>query len=131
MIGSPTYGLESCEIPCDEGSVTFTSSGVKRMVHFNGDAMSGIPADAIAYEVKLTGSGIRNGISSARVENLDREFSFTLRSMFWEQDNLVSMKLPVESMWTADLQSQKAFTLTPVLNVYYVYPVYDRKVQPY
>ncbi len=62
---------------------------------------------------------------------LDREFSFTLRSMFWEQDNLVSMKLPVESMWTADLQSQKAFTLTPVLNVYYVYPVYDRKVQPY
>lgn len=65
------------------------------------------------------------------MENLDREFSFTLRSMVWEQDNLVSMKLPVESMWTVDLQSQKAFTLTPVLNVYYVYPVYDRKVQPY
>lgn len=49
----------------------------------------------------------------------------------WERDNLVSMKLPVESIWTVDLQSKKAFTLTLVLNVYYVYPVYDRKVQPY
>lgn len=48
----------------------------------------------------------------------------------WERDNLVSMELPVESMWIADLQSKKAFTLTPVLNVYYVYPVYDRKIQP-
>lgn len=130
MIGSPTYGLESCKIPCDEGSVTFTSSGVKRTVHFNGDAMSGIPADAIAYEVKLSGSGITNGISSARVENKNRGLSFTLRSIFWEQKDLVSMKLPVESMWTVDLQSKKAFTLTPVLNVYYVYPVYDRKIQP-
>lgn len=40
-------------------------------------------------------------------------------------------ELPVESGWTVDLQSKKAFTLTPVLKVYYVYPIYDREIQPY
>lgn len=130
MIGSPTYGLESCKIPCTEGSVTFTSSGVKRTVHFNGNAMSGIPDDAIAYKVKISGSGISTGISSARVENGNRGLSFTLKSITWDQDSLVSMELPVESMWTADLESKKAVTLTPTLIVYYVYPVYDRLIQP-
>ncbi|MDE6602882.1 MAG: hypothetical protein K2K90_12140 [Lachnospiraceae bacterium] len=130
MIGSPTYQLASCKISCDEGSVSFTSAGRDQLVHFNGNVVSGLPEDAIAYYVKMAGIPL-NGTSSVRVENLDREISFTLTNYTWYRDKLVAMELPVESMWTAEFGYHKTVTFAPVLNVDYVYPVYDRVLQPY
>lgn len=130
MIGSPTYELASCKISCDEGSVSFTSAGRDQVAHFNGNAVSELPEDAIAYQVTMRGIP-SNGASSVRVENLDRGLSFTLTKYTWYRDKLISMNLPVESIWTANFEYNKVISFTPVLHVYYVYPVYDRVLQPY
>ncbi len=124
MIGSPTYELDICDIHCTEGSVSMTSGGRAQTVHFNGSSITGLPRDAIASTVKVTDIPL-NGTSSVWVENDDRELGFSLVKHTWYRENLLSMNLPVESVWTVEFGYNKVISFTPVLRVIYVYPVYE------
>ncbi|MDE5780550.1 MAG: hypothetical protein K2I03_03615 [Lachnospiraceae bacterium] len=127
-IGGPTYSVSSCEIPCKEGVINMTSGDETKMAHFDGKALAALPKDAIAYSVKL--SGIKNtAIKSARLENEERGLNFSLNTFTWSKDNLVSMNMPVASIWTASLKYFKEVSFTPVLKIYYAYPVYSTMVR--
>ena len=63
--------------------------------------------------------------SSIRLENVDRDFSFNLTNLTWFGDDLISLNLPLDSMWIAQFGYRKDTTFTPVLRVNYVYPVYE------
>ncbi|MDE6252137.1 MAG: hypothetical protein K2M78_05800 [Lachnospiraceae bacterium] len=127
-IGSPTYSVSSCEIPCSEGIINMTSRDETKTAHFDGTALTTIPEEAIAYCVKL--SGIRNtAIKSATLTNEKKRKSFSLTTFIWDKDNLASMNMPVASMWTASLKYFKETSFTPVLRVYYAYPVYSTMVR--
>ncbi len=124
MIGSPTYELEIGYLSCEEGSVTMTSGGGTRTAHFDGGSMPGLPAEAVVSDVSMRGvSSI--AASSIRLENVDRDFSFNLTNLTWFGDDLISLNLPLDSMWIAQFGYRKDTTFTPVLRVNYVYPVYE------
>lgn len=124
MIGSPTYELEIGYLSCEEGSITMTSSGGTRTAHFDGSTMPGLPADAVVSDVRMTGVS-STAASSIRLENVKRDLSFNLTNLTWYGDDLISMNLPLDSMWIAQFGYRKAITFTPVLRVNYVYPVYE------
>lgn len=124
MIGSPTYELEIGYLSCEEGSITMTSGGGTRTAHFDGGSMPGLPAEAVVSDVSMRGvSSI--AASSIRLENVDRDFSFNLTNLTWFGDDLISLNLPLDSMWIAQFGYRKDTTFTPVLRVNYVYPVYE------
>lgn len=124
MIGSPTYELEIGYLSCEEGSVTMTSGGGTRTAHFDGGSMPGLPAEAVVSDVSMRRvSSI--AASSIRLENVDRDFSFNLTNLTWFGDDLISLNLPLDSMWIAQFGYRKDTTFTPVLRVNYVYPVYE------
>ena len=124
MIGSPTYELEIGYLSCEEGSITMTSSGGTRTAHFDGSTMPGLPADAVVSDVRMTGVS-STAASSILLENREKGFSFNLTNLTWYGDDLISMNLPLDSMWIAQFGYRKAITFTPVLRVNYVYPVYE------
>lgn len=124
MIGSPTYELEIGYLSCEEGSITMTSDGGARTAHFDGSSMPDLPADAIVSDVKMTGVS-STAVSSIRLENRKRGISFNLTNLTWFGDKLISMNLPLDSMWIAQFGYKKAITFTPVLRISYVYPVYE------
>lgn len=124
MIGSPTYEMEIVRLSCDEGSISMTSGGGTRTAHFDGRTIPGLPADAIVSSVRMTGVSSTD-VSSIRLENLERGMSVNLTNLTWYGDNLISMNLPLDSMWTAQFGYRKVTTFTPVLRVNYVYPVYE------
>lgn len=128
LIGSPTYFTSKCNIPCSEGIVTMTAGNRTQTAHFNGREISNLPEDAIAYSVKMSGIGTTN-VDSIRLENNHRGLSFSLDAYTWRKDSLTSMNLPVESIWTASFGYKKASTFTPVLTIYYVYPLHSNVVQ--
>ena len=105
-----------------------TSADEIEDAHFDGEALTEIPKDAIAYSVTL--SGIRSTqIKYARLENEKRGLDFALNISTWSKDGLTSMNMPVASMWTASLAYSNATSFTPVLKIYYAYPVYSTKVR--
>ncbi|MBD5465599.1 MAG: hypothetical protein HDR22_07250 [Lachnospiraceae bacterium] len=128
LIGSPTYFTSKCNIPCSEGTVTMTAGNRTQTALFNGGGISNLPEGAIAYSVKMSGIGTTN-VDSIRLENNHRGLSFSLDAYTWRKDSLTSMNLPVESIWTASFGYKKASTFTPVLTVYYVYPLHGNVVQ--
>lgn len=124
MIGSPTYELEIGYLSCEEGSVTMTSGGGTRTAHFDGGSMPGLPAEAVVSDVSMRGvSSI--AASSIRLENRRTGHSFNLTNLTWFGDDLISLNLPLDSMWIAQFGYRKDTTFTPVLRVNYVYPVYE------
>ncbi len=123
LIGSPTYEFANCNIPCVEGSISMISGGGEQTGHFDGTSLS-IPSDAIAYSV------IMNGVSSSAVsyiqlQNNSNMSSISLNAYSWDKSGIVSYNMPVSSMWTATFGYKTVKTFTPVLKVYYVYPVYE------
>lgn len=125
MIGSPTYVFAVQNISCVEGSVSMTSGGRKQTVHFDGSTVPGLPEDALACTVTMDGIPL-NATSAIRLKNDDRDLSFTLTRYTWYKNGLISMNLPVESMWTADFEyNNKVVTFTPSLRMSYVNPVYE------
>ena len=128
LVGSPTYSVSNCEIPCREGTIVMTSGGGNQVGHFDGSFVSDLPEDAIAYTVDI--SGLRStSVNSIRLKNEDKGVSFNLTRYSWYKDGLTLMELPVSSTWTASFEYNKATSFTPVLNVYYVYPVYTTMVE--
>lgn len=124
LIGSPTYLVGSCEISCSEGSISMTSNGGNQLGHFDGTMLSNIPEDAVAYSVRM--SGIRSTyVKSILLENNQNGTSFSLASYTWDKEGLISMNMPVASVWTASFGYKKVGTFTPVLKVNYAYPVYN------
>lgn len=125
LIGSPTYSLSSCTVPCREGTISMISGGGAQTGHFDAGSLSGIPEDAIAYTVRMSGLGTTN-VSSVRLINDTDGYSISLDRYTWSKDNLVSMNMPVASTWTASFgYNNKAVSFTPTLTIYYVYPVYS------
>ena len=86
--------------------------------------MPGLPADAVVSDVRMTGVS-STAASSILLENREKGFSFNLTNLTWYGDDLISMNLPLDSMWIAQFGYRKAITFTPVLRVNYVYPVYE------
>ncbi len=127
-IGNPTYYASSCEIPCTEGSISMTSSTRIKSAHFDGESMTTIPEDAIAYEVSLKGLKATSA-KSARLKNNKSGRSVELVKYSWRKSDLESMNMKVESMWTVDLEYEKAASFTPTLKIYYVYPVYSATIE--
>lgn len=126
-IGNPTYAVSSCEIPCVEGSISMTSSTRIKPAHFDGESIT-VPKDAIAYDVILKGLKATS-VKSARLKNNKSGRSVELVKYSWRQSNLESMNMKVESMWTVDMEYEKAASFTPTLKIYYVYPVYSATIE--
>jgi len=126
-IGNPTYDMSSCEISCIEGSISMTSSTRIKSAHFDGENLI-VSKDAIAYEVSLKGLN-STSVKSARLKNNKNGRSVELLKYSWRKSDLESMNMLVESMWTVDLEYEKAASFTPTLKIYYVYPVYSATIQ--
>ncbi|WP_455715560.1 hypothetical protein [Anaerosporobacter sp.] len=128
LIGSPTYSVASCDIPCREGTISMTKNGGTKTAHFDGASVAGVPKGAIAYSVSM--SGVKTtSVSSINLVNNSRGLSFSLSTYTWDKNKLASMNLPVGSTWTASFGYNKVTSFTPVLKVYYAYPVYSTMVQ--
>lgn len=126
-IGSPTYSVYHCDIPCEEGRINMTSGDEIKTAHFDGETLTTIPRDAVAYSVNLL--GIRSTeIKYARLESRKKDLNFALNISTWSKSGLASMNMPVASMWTASLAYCKEASFTPVLKIYYAYPVYSTKI---
>lgn len=104
-----------------------TSSARMKLAHFDGESMI-TPKDAIAYEVSLKGLN-STSVKSARLKNNKNGRSVELLKYSWRKSDLESMNMKVESMWTVELEYEKATSFTPTLKMYYVYPVYSATIQ--
>ena len=122
-VGSPTYAMDTCEIPCKEGVINMTASSETKKAHFDGRILAALTKDAVAEYIRLE---VRSSwIKSAKLINEGSGKSLSLDFYPFNKKALVSMNMPVESMWTAELKYSKTTSFTPVLTVQYVYPIYD------
>lgn len=128
LIGSPTYYTAQCNISCLPSTINMPSSGSNVTGIFAGTSVTNLPDDAIAASVKMTGvsSTAINGIT---LTNVDAGTSFNLGTYNLSYNNLGSMNLFVSSNWNALFKYKKVTSFTPVLKIYYVYPLYDVAVQ--
>lgn len=122
-VGSPTYAMDTCKIPCNEGVINMTASGGTKKAHFDGRELTALPKDAVAEYVRLE---VRStSIKSAKLINEESRKSLSLDFYPFTKNALAAMNMPVESMWTAELKYNYNASFTPVLSVQYVYPIYD------
>lgn len=128
MIGNPCYALSTCGIPCEQGTISMDTKGEKKTVRFNGEDVSGIPEDALAYSITMSRVGTV-GAKSISVKNENTKNTFNLEQYTWGYNNLLSFNLPVASTWSATFEYFKTTSFTPVLTVRYVYPIYYKMKQ--
>lgn len=121
-VGSPTYSMDNCKIPCVEGVINMTASGGTKKAHFDGRELTALPKDAVAEYVRLEVKS--TSINSAKLINERSGKSLSLEFYPFLKRSLASMNIPVESMWTAELKYGYKSSFTPVLTVQYVYPIY-------
>lgn len=121
-VGSPTYSMDTCEIPCKEGVISMTAGIETKKAHFDGTAMAAIPRDAVVEHVRL--KVMSTSIKSAKLINEKSGKSLSLEFSPFTKYKLTSMNIPAGSMWTAELKYNKTTSFAPVLLVQYVYPIY-------
>lgn len=122
-VGSPTYAMDTCEIPCKEGVISMTAGIATKKAHFDGTTLVDIPRDAVVEHVRLKVTS--TSIKSAKLINEKSGKSLSLDFSPFTKYNLTSMNMPAGSVWTAELKYNKTTSFTPVLTVQYVYPIYD------
>jgi len=125
-IGNPTYSGSSCEINCDEGSVTMSQETVT--ANFNGYQVTGLPDQAIAYTIRMDGLH-SNSVNSITLLNTKSNKSCALQKYTWQKTGLVSLNMDVCSNWKATFTRKNTVIFSPILKVYYVYPVTDKVIQ--
>lgn len=124
-IGAPTFSSSSCEINCEEGNVTMNTETVT--ANFNGSQMEELPDKSIAYTIRM--EGLRsNTVDSINILNYESNKSCSLQKYIWQKTGLVSLNMIARSNWIATFTRNNTVTFSPVLKVYYVYPVTDKVI---
>lgn len=123
-IGGPTYYVASAKIACQEGMINMNSSIATG--HFNASSYR-LPKDAIVYDLNMSGV-TSTAVNTIQLTNEVKRKTLNLSPYIWSASGLEGMNLPVSSMWTAKFSYKKTTSFTPALQLYYVYPLYDRPV---
>lgn len=128
LIGSPTYSVGFCEMNCEQGTIEMQSNGKKVTATFNGESVTNLPKDAIATSITMKDVSA-TAVNGAAVTNTAKNVSLSMPSYSLRVQDIGSLNLPVETIWQVEFGYRKVTSFTPVMKVYYAYPVYSAMVQ--